>query len=507
MSRTMGAYRWHCLHCSFDMCDTCRANRVHKKPMSVKLPEEGSANIRWQSSVDEVTSAVVNCTATNVPADTSIEGKRNAARTKQKTAAIFQILGDIEGQEDIKVYNEWCQNKFGNYMWIRSWRALDVDGNMFVSRKEFFSLAKLGFRGELEKLWRILDRDDSNSLTFQHYAPEAAIRLASFIQWGISKYGNVEGMYVAFDRNHDRKLRKKEFQAACKTHGFNTEETIDVIFEMYGDVDENLREPLCYVPQRLKIANLQALARWDVPDYFFVDADEDAFLRLKEEIVRPYNGNALAAWRKSFDLDGSMRVSYLEFQKACKSLGRRTGETYNIAGAWRALDCDLSNWVSLGEFDSYGKQLLLDFKLGATKHSGSCQKFIQQIESPQVTRTVFQLAVYQSGIFSHRDYDIPASSKEVVPEELKSMETPNLPGAVGIQETRITREHTRQYLQRVDDPDDDVNVLFQALDVDDSGAVTSHNVLCIDKWDVDEEEAEERAWNKISTKLRRLASQ
>jgi len=72
----------------------------------------------------------------------------------------------------------------------------------------------------------------------------------------------------------------------------------------------------------------------------------------------------IAAWRRCLDTDGSNKVSWAEFVQASERL-RFKG---NIAGAWRALDIDLSGWISLNELDPVSHNLLVSFKHWATRH-------------------------------------------------------------------------------------------------------------------------------------------
>lgn len=474
-SSNTGMWRWHCSQCSFDMCDKCRAQNMHKKLSAVK------GYLAASKKVPAAAAAQVSLSLMSL-------GKRSSTKAEVspfKKSATSEFAG-IAGQEEFTKYSEWCSKKFGGL--VGSWRAIDSDGSMLISRTEFFKeLAKLGYDGDVDELWNILDRDDSNSLLFQHYAPVAAMRLASFRKWANDDYGSVASLCDAWDQNRNRMPNKKEFRLVCQKHGFKTIKTIDVVFQMYGEYEMYSREP-----RKLKISNLEALDRWNVPEYFFADADVDGWSRLKTELVGKYDGNALVTWRREFDIDGSMRVNFQEFHKGCKKLEMRTGETFNIAGAWRALDANLSDWVSLREFDLHSYKLLSHFKQSATEHFGSCRKFIESIECQPVSKSAFQTNVFKSGLM--KGWSHPASrsaTKSPMPsEEFTHGERVQLPG-----EMRENSENVRLACEYFDPA---IEELFHGLDVDDTGKLTHANIKCVDRWDIEQDAAEEKAWQSIA---------
>jgi hypothetical protein len=81
-------------------------------------------------------------------------------------------------------------------------------------------------------------------------------------------------------------------------------------------------------------------------------------------------GHILAAWRNVFDRDGSCRVSWTEFQAACAQIGFKG----DVAGAWRALDEDLSGFISLRELDPASHELLISFKTYVERSFGNVSR-------------------------------------------------------------------------------------------------------------------------------------
>jgi len=99
-------------------------------------------------------------------------------------------------------------------------------------------------------------------------------------------------------------------------------------------------------------------------------------------------GTYLKAWRQQLDKDGSNRCNFSEFQMACERL-RFAGDAI---GVWRALDTDLSGYITLGEIDEACNECLLGFKLWADQEFGSakrCFEVFDQDESKLLSMTEF----------------------------------------------------------------------------------------------------------------------
>jgi hypothetical protein len=223
---------------------------------------------------------------------------------------------------------------------------------------------------------------------------------------------------------------------------------------------------------------------------------------VKEDPGRAQNGNWLAAWRRNLDKDGAMRVNRLEFAKVCKKLEKRTGETLNVNGAWRAVDADLSGWASLREFDPHSFALLLDFKRAATAQFGSCQKFLQQISVQPVTLEAFRKELSNSSILDKLPSPALAKSVDADPTSISISIPAESTGSERTSQAadnnckQIQRKATLQAMDNFYNPQ--IDELFAGLDVDGSGHLNAYDVLCVDKWDVDEDEAEEKNWSKFA---------
>eukprot|EP00746_Dinoflagellata_sp_MGD_P164296 gnl/MRDRNA2_/MRDRNA2_92849_c0_seq1.p1 gnl/MRDRNA2_/MRDRNA2_92849_c0~~gnl/MRDRNA2_/MRDRNA2_92849_c0_seq1.p1 ORF type:complete len:654 (+),score=125.25 gnl/MRDRNA2_/MRDRNA2_92849_c0_seq1:109-2070(+) len=489
-AQNKGMWRWHCLQCSNDICGKCRSKNVHKQLMSQKLHALVDISQRSRSSMllqnQHLKGSLANAQASASPypatslspaqLDTVNEDPSKSPKALSGNASVRKaarhdsMLMKIDGQEEFIKYADWCKKKFGGL--IQGWRALDGDANMVISKVEFFkALNNLGYVGDNNELWGILDRDDSNSLLFQHYCPAAAMQLAAFKEWAHIKFGDIEGLCRSWDTRRDGKLNMSEFRAGCKKHGLENEDMIDVVFEMYGETKRRGRQ------REITVDVLKTLEKWDVTEFFLTEPDHESFNKLKYELLQRHNGNALSAWRREIDRDGSMRLNYLEFHQLVKKFQNKkiVEEQFNTAGVWRAMDDNMSDWVSAKEFDNKAYQLVMDFKKTATARFGSCQKFLQQIEKQPVDLSTFQKNMWALGVCKNM------SVKEDYEDE-----------ALARVSTKAADDffvHEEFY--------EDSQQLFEGLDVDGSGALTAPDVRCVDLWDAEEDEAEENAWHSI----------
>lgn len=134
------------------------------------------------------------------------------------------------------------------------------------------------------------------------------------------------------------------------------------------------------------------------------------------------------------DKDSSNRVNWDEFQEACKKV-RYTGD---LPGAWRALDQDLSGFITLREIDLHSSDILLRFRKWATDECGSVKSAFQVFDADK------------SSELSHKEF----------------------------------RNACRIY-----GFEGDPRKLFKALDSDGRGTLSLDEISFLDEWEIDDEEA------------------
>lgn len=295
---------------------------------------------------------------------------KNTTLKRRSTRALGMDMAEAHSPL-VQAFATWCKPKFGHL--VRLFRILDKDGNMKLSKQEFQTgLKELGYPGgDVNGLWKALDKDHTNWISFTHFAMDLSYVLARFKQWATKEYGTVVGAFRAFDTQRDGKLTFQEFSNACNKTGFTAtfpEISIRQVFDLMDDaVDQSSMG-------RLTENEVKFLDNWDCPEYIFEEVDADLFDRFREILLARYGDNALLAWRKALDKDASMRVSYYEFTATVKKLekaGHLSAEdTANIPALFRSIDARCDGFISLQEWDLGAHRLLTTFASWAKEKYG-----------------------------------------------------------------------------------------------------------------------------------------
>eukprot|EP00746_Dinoflagellata_sp_MGD_P006644 gnl/MRDRNA2_/MRDRNA2_113060_c0_seq1.p1 gnl/MRDRNA2_/MRDRNA2_113060_c0~~gnl/MRDRNA2_/MRDRNA2_113060_c0_seq1.p1 ORF type:complete len:651 (+),score=131.82 gnl/MRDRNA2_/MRDRNA2_113060_c0_seq1:137-2089(+) len=396
-------------------------------------------------------------------------------------------FSSVSGQEQFRTFSKWCMSKYGSL--IRCWRMIDSDGNMTISRTEFFSqLAAMKYPGDTKELWRLLDRDHSNNLSFLHFDPESAMMLASFKKIANQKFGSIADLCNSIDTDRNGKLSFNEFLEGCNMFDLtDVQASLWCIFKMFGLCSDR--------NAAIAIKDIGFLDMWDCPEYLLVKPDVEGLENWKSVMMRRHKGNGICAWRRDLDKDGSMRVNWLEFKHACIKVQNQISEKINISGVWRALDDNLSGWLSLREFDEHSYEIMSRFKRMADQQAGSVADFIQQIDpkkpGAEITKSMFVRALKKTRIL----YQFAGMSEmSTIAEEIVEMDS---------DEELEQRIKTRSAVKKkrrstiLEQEEDLADMLFQGLDIENSGSINPNKVRWMDHWNVDEEEAEEEAWKKL----------
>merc|ERR1719317_1764697 len=108
------------------------------------------------------------------------------------------------------------------------------------------------------------------------------------------------------------------------------------------------------------------LDRWKPPAFLTVPPNPVAREDIKQGLVAKY-GYYLKAWRRAMDPRSQNRCNWRDFQIGCAKIGF----VGDIAGAWRALDYNMSGDITLFEIDPLSCETLRSFKLWADEQFGS----------------------------------------------------------------------------------------------------------------------------------------
>eukprot|EP00438_Fugacium_kawagutii_P005776 Skav228437 [mRNA] locus=scaffold3558:172793:178853:+ [translate_table: standard] len=123
---------------------------------------------------------------------------------------------------------------------------------------------------------------------------------------------------------------------------------------------------------RLAVDDFKFLEKWKLPEFLTAKPNAEAKTEVKKQLLQVYK-SYLKAWRVALDMDNSNRCTWPEFQAAC-FMG-------DVAGAWRALDVDLSGSITLQEIDKESSNVLATFKAWADDNFGGIRSAFAVFDS------------------------------------------------------------------------------------------------------------------------------
>eukprot|EP00429_Kryptoperidinium_foliaceum_P098478 CAMPEP_0176239198 /NCGR_PEP_ID=MMETSP0121_2-20121125/28750_1 /TAXON_ID=160619 /ORGANISM="Kryptoperidinium foliaceum, Strain CCMP 1326" /LENGTH=457 /DNA_ID=CAMNT_0017578683 /DNA_START=111 /DNA_END=1481 /DNA_ORIENTATION=+ len=309
---------------------------------------------------------------------------------------------------------------------------------------------EIGYRGNLTALWKYLDGDGSGTVGIMEFHNQAAQVLAGFKAIMMDSFDDsLPDMFAALDSKRRGRLTKIEFIAAMYKVGFKGPAAR--LFEYLdkrnvGTVSEQ------------DVAYMQ---RWRPPPYVFSTPDTEGLSELRRKFLDIYR-TSLRVWRRCFDRNGSMSMSWEEFVDAVGELVRRTKlPPYSekaLAAIWRALDADCSGSITLREWDEPSHRALSEFKQWADRVHGSVVKAFRALDSNS--------------------------------------------GNAKLSEGELNRA------ARGDDPcRADLELIFEGLDVHGTGAILESGVRFLDVWDLSWEEWLHHEMNAAASSSLRLQGQ
>ncbi|CAE7342819.1 unnamed protein product [Symbiodinium sp. KB8] len=226
---------------------------------------------------------------------------------------------------------------------------------MILRRSEVFkACAQLGWPGNVRLLFSAFDKDNSGYVSIEELDARAAELLAHFHDFVVSKFGSATAAFHAFDKYNQKKLKQHEFISQVKNHGFQHPAKL-----LFHGLDHKEMKAVM-------LEDMLFLDRWKPPAFLTRTANPQAMEEFKALLVRNYK-NFLKAWRHCLDQDSSNRCNYDEFDAACQKLKFKG----DVAGAWRALDEDLSGYITLQEIDPASSSALANFRRWCDEEFGS----------------------------------------------------------------------------------------------------------------------------------------
>lgn len=343
--------------------------------------------------------------------------------------------------------------KFGNP--VRLWFVMDPDEHMKIGEMQFArACEEIGYRGGVTALWRYLDMDGSGHITLQEIDSASAVRLAKFKRFLNARFaGSVAQAMRALDLRTER-VPKAHFIAGLRKLGYN--ESGKKLF------DSLVRSAHTSF---LLVESMSFLERWNPPPYLLSDADQVGLGIVKETLGDLYQ-NLLRAWLHLLDTDRTMRVSWEEWQQACRKISKKAPTVAGLpktegqmAAVWRALDADCSGWIALREFDLTSFEALATLKRWVDReHCGSVSKVMRMLEKQP-----------NSTSFTEEDSKVTSRSMGQPIGISRSAFRSCLKHDVG-----LSREHSA--------------CLTDGLDIKDDRGVTDMDLKFLERWDLAWEE-------------------
>lgn len=251
-------------------------------------------------------------------------------------------------------------------------RALSAEGYAFGQQTLRSYCRRLNLDIDIRDLWASLDVDTDGHVTLEELGVRHAIILASFQQWARKDpmLGSCAAIWESPEAASVARKRTGTWYRGKKMMASVFLETVQSL-EWPLALDEKARTVLigsldlmdCGMVAR---EDLEWLDKWRPVEWVYAEPDPASLIQVKALLEERY-GHPLRAWRCIMDEDDSNYVDWPEFKKACQKLKFKG----NVAGAWRALDADLTGRITMKQFDEPSATLLASFKEWAEANFGS----------------------------------------------------------------------------------------------------------------------------------------
>lgn len=286
--------------------------------------------------------------------------KENAAKKKMPGVS-WEAL-----ERQFVDFKEHLRKRYGNGNLVRAWRVA-LSGTMILPKTRFLkACVGMGYAQKAKELWKVLDKDESGFASIDELDPKSAKVLAHFKNSLDQRFSTIPAAFDFLDVDKTRKIRRNQFEAALRRLDFPFPERASELFECL-DLDGN---------HVLEEDDIQFLEKWRPAPILTAEKNPKAREEFRELLLQRY-GRPVKAWRHLLDRDGSNRCNWHEFLAACKVIGFKG----DLAGAWRALDDDLSGYITLKELDKEGYRTLWDFRTWALDEFGSARAAFSVFDS------------------------------------------------------------------------------------------------------------------------------
>lgn len=353
-----------------------------------------------------------------------LERRRQMRKEKAKQRAQPEAQHRVANQQATRMilvkFKTILKQTYGSY--IRAWRkVLSPSDSMVLQRPQFFlALSEMGWATDARRLWKALgkgtggfNKEEASYISIDELDPKGAETLAHFWMWTGQHFGDAAAAFRELDRSNRKSVQCHEFVEVLSELGFTKP-----CKRLFHDLSRH---------SNLVVEDLLFLDRWKPREFLLATPNQSAVDQFKTLLLSKYRSH-LKAWRWILDTDNSNRCDWQEFQLACSKHVQFVGD---VPGAWRALDKDLSGFITLAEIDHLSHECLKSFKEWATREFGS-------------VKSAFKV------------FDVNGSSQVSSYEFKRSC--------------------------RIYDFDGDANAIFRALDVERNYSLSIDDLSFLDEW-------------------------
>ncbi|CAJ1385986.1 unnamed protein product [Effrenium voratum] len=323
-------------------------------------------------------------------------------------------------------------------------RDVNPDGHTATLRDIRRYCRQVDLPVHISDLWGSLDADGDGRVRMEELCSQRAEALAKFKEWARERFGRATGIWESPEAIRARAKRRGQGSWVSESK---------MLVAAFAEALRELGWPGVHHPEErafvftsldsmgcslITVEDLDWLDRWQPSEFLAADPKPEAWVELKELLVKTYQ-HPLRAWRM-LDRDSSNRIAWTEFRDVCKKV-RYGGD---IIGAWRALDVDMSGYITMREYDPASEELLTSFKEWADSNFGSvrhCFKALDSDRSGSVTfpelkrachkmkwlgnvRTLFDCLDIDSG--DRRNRDAATGKRAISLEELAFLDSWNI---------------------------------------------------------------------------------
>ncbi|CAE7543370.1 ALMT9 [Symbiodinium sp. CCMP2456] len=290
-----------------------------------------------------------------------IELKRLQRKRAAKASAVKKKPSGSQQnalEQELHEFKEDLRRRFGGGNLTRAWRLSLSDTSVLPRTRFLKACAKMGYAKKGKDLWKMMDKTGSGFASVDEIDPRTAQVVAHFKKFLDESFEDYHAAFEELDLDGTRKIRLRQFQQGLQKLGFPFHTQASTLFAVL-DLDCN---------HVIDEDDLHFLEKWSPLPFLTATPNLNAKDGVKKLLLHRYH-RPVKVWRQLLDRDGSNRCNWHEFLFACKTCGFHG----DIPGAWRALDADLTGYITLKELDEDSYNTLMEFRTWALDEFGSAK--------------------------------------------------------------------------------------------------------------------------------------